>query len=178
MKNLRFKSALMAVITVIAIGATNLYAQHECSPRERGGDDMEMMMHGKLAEKLNLTSDQKTKLRDMWKSFKESNKATHEQIKQNRKQLHDMMKDDNYSRAKAEPLIRQNSELQAKMKLAMMDKMQEMKKILTPEQLTKFKEIRAEHEGKMKGRWEDRKEKREMKQDNRNQNSSREKAID
>ncbi|MES2764565.1 MAG: Spy/CpxP family protein refolding chaperone [Bacteroidota bacterium] len=178
MKNLRFKSAVAALAATLAIGATTVYAQHEGGKHGRGGDRMEMMMHGKLAEKLNLTADQKTKLQEMWKTFKESNKATHEQIKQNQKQLHEMMKSDNYNRATTEQLIKQNSELQAKMKLAMLDKMQEMKKILTPEQLAKFKELRTEREGKMKDRRENRKEKRELRKDNDRNQNSREKSID
>lgn len=172
MKNLRFKTGIAALIAVFAIGATTA-AYADRHGRGKGNHGEMGMLHGKLAEKLNLTAEQKTKLQEMWKAFKESNKATHEQIQQNRKQLHELTSTENYSRTQAEQLIKHNSELQAKMKIAMLNQMEEMKKVLTPEQQQKFKELRAERGFKMAKR----KGNHEMK-DNRNQHNSHEKAKD
>jgi Spy/CpxP family protein refolding chaperone len=163
MKNLRFKSVVLAVTAALAIGSVTLYAQKHGDAHKRGGHGKMEMLKGKIAKELNLTVDQQTKLENMWKSFKESNKATREQLQDNRKQLRELMKTDNYSKAQAEQLIKQNAELEAKLKIARLNQMDEMKKVLTAEQQAKFKELREKRFEKMK----DRRENREMKRDNR-----------
>ena len=112
--------------TALAYGANMALAQQDNTmppPPPHHAQQMEHhheKMHNRLAEKLNLTDEQKAKAKEMRQA----------------------------ARKKMKPLLDEMKALREKMDTIRKDNMKEFEDILTPEQKTTFEKIKAEHKAK------------------------------
>ena len=124
------KKFLLAGIfsTALLIGVDNVYAHnshHEINFDNRSAHHEKMeQMHQKLAERLKLTDEQKTKAEDIRKSG-------HEKIK---------------------PLMKEMKEIRQKMDKVRHENMKEFENILTDEQKSELSKIKAEKKAEFKNR--------------------------
>lgn len=104
--------------------------------------------HGKMMSKLDLTSEQKTQMKEFRQAKKEQMKVHKEQRKALRLRKQALL--DNYSDAEAEAIAKDMAEMVQAKVLNRMKSTQTIMAILTPEQKEKFKEMmkkRAERKG-------------------------------
>lgn len=107
----------------------------------------------KIFKELNLTAEQKDKLKQNRKEQQEKMKDLGTQLMKKQAELRDKLDSPDVSRASVEPIAAELKALQAKMFDYRIDGIFAVKEILTPEQFAKFQE-------KVKGKKEDRKEQR------------------
>jgi periplasmic protein CpxP/Spy len=120
----------------------------------RGGDA--------LFSRLNLTDDQKAKLKEMRQSFGSTNKPLMEQLRAKRQELRRASEGGTFNEALATQKLTEMAGLQAKLMGARFQLHQQMLTVLTPEQKTQldqlkahFKERRGERRGGFGGQRED-----------------------
>ncbi len=129
MKNYRMVIGSIAVIFLFALLSPVLYSQPDQRAPLR-------------EDRLNLTPEQKTKLEEFRKARQEENEAFFEQMRKMRTDLREMMKDPQANEKKIDGLIDEMSKLRADRMKRSLRNSQEMKKIFTPEQLEKMKDMR------------------------------------
>ena len=96
------------------------------------------MMIGRMAKELNLTDDQKNKMKEIWASMRETSRAAREEIRKNRETLRQMIQDGTYNEGRANELLTRNAELQRQLQLAALNRMNEARQLLTAEQQEKL----------------------------------------
>ena len=151
MKNKLTKSiAVLAVLGLMAAGPV-AYAEH-------GGDNLEGgkgYKHGEgkdFFKELNLTPEQKEKLKAQREAKKEDNKATREQLKTKMQALHEEITKPGTTRADVNGLVSEVGALKGQMFSQKIDGVFAMKEVLTPEQFAKMQEqhkgwMQKKHEG-------------------------------
>jgi Spy/CpxP family protein refolding chaperone len=134
---MRNKKAIVGLATAIFVLAFSAaFAQNpHAKPAPRG-------MGGRLAEFLNLTPEQQTKLDSIRNARQEEAKAFHEEMGKLRPQLRAAMKDPKADEKKIDSLIDQLSQARAGHFKSVVRSFREMEKVLTPEQLEKFRSAR------------------------------------
>jgi Spy/CpxP family protein refolding chaperone len=120
---------------IVALFLLALSASFAQNPPERPGE--------RLANFLNLTPEQKTKLEGMRKARQEERQAIFEQMRRLRTELREAMKNPQSDEKKIDGLIDEMSRLRATQMKNGLRAAREMEKVLTPEQLKKFNEARA-----------------------------------
>jgi len=121
----------------------------------KGGE--EGMEHGRPGPKdffkgLNLTQEQKEKLKAQREAKKESGKALRDQMKTKMQALHEAIAKPGTTRADVNGLLSEVNELKGQMFAQMVDGIFSLKEVLTPEQFAKMQEQHKEwmskkHEG-------------------------------
>ena len=111
---------------------------------ERGAGMRGMMFRG-----LNLTDDQKAKLKDIGQSFRESTKSLREQVRAKRQELRQASEGGTFNEALATQKLQESASLQAKLMGEQFRMRQAMLSVLTPEQKTTLEQKRAEFKAKM-----------------------------
>ena len=144
---------MMAVLTVAGLMAVGpvAYAEYDGDNPEGGkgykhGEEKDFM------KELNLTPEQKEKLRAQREAKKESNKAAREELKTKMQALHEMIAKPGTTRADVNGLMGEVNALKGQMFAQRIDGVFAMKEILTPEQFAKMQAQREEwmkkkHEG-------------------------------
>ncbi|HYV00114.1 MAG TPA: Spy/CpxP family protein refolding chaperone [Pyrinomonadaceae bacterium] len=110
---------------------------------ERGGRRGGMMFAG-----LNLTDDQKAKMKEIGQSFRESTKSLHEQLRAKRQELRQASSGGTFNEALATQKLQESAGLQAKLMGEQFRMRQQMLSVLTPEQKTQLEQKRAEFKAK------------------------------
>jgi protein CpxP len=110
---------------------------------ERGG-----RMHGMMFEGLNLTDDQKAKMKQIGQSFRESTQSLREQLRAKRQELRQANEGGTFNEALATQKLQESAGLQAKLMGEQFRMRQEMLSVLTPEQKTQLEQKRAEFKAK------------------------------
>jgi protein CpxP len=110
---------------------------------ERGGRRGGMMFRG-----INLTDDQKAKMKEIGQSFRESTKSLHEQLRAKRGELRQASEGGPFNEALATQKLQQSAGLQAKLMGEQFRMRQQMLSVLTPEQKTQLEQKRAEFKAK------------------------------
>jgi protein CpxP len=105
----------------------------------RGGHMRGMMFGG-----LNLTDDQKAKMKEIGQSFRERTKSLHEQLRAQRQGLRQASEGGTFNEALATQKLQDSAALQAKLMGEQFKMRQEMLSVLTPEQKTQLEQKRAE----------------------------------
>lgn len=95
-------------------------------------------------QQLNLTPEQQAKIDALMQSGKEQKQANREQLKAKFKELMAVLKSDSGTKEQALALHREISQMKSAMGEQRINKMFEMKAILTPEQQAKFKTLMQE----------------------------------
>ena len=110
---------------------------------ERGGRMGGMMFRG-----INLTDDQKAKMKEIGQNFRESTKSLHEQLRAKRQELRQASEGGTFNEALATQKLQESAGLQAKLMGEQFRMRQQMLSVLTPEQKTQLDQKRAEFKAK------------------------------
>jgi Spy/CpxP family protein refolding chaperone len=106
-------------------------------------------MRGMMFRGLNLTDDQKAKMKDIGQSFRESTKSLREQLRAQRQGLRQASEGGTFNEALATQKLQESAGLQAKLMGEQFKMRQAMLTVLTPEQKTLLDQKRAEFKAKM-----------------------------
>jgi protein CpxP len=101
-------------------------------------------MHGAFFKQLNLTDDQKAKMKAIRASFAERNKPLREQLRAKRQELRQASEGGTFNEALATQKLTEMAGLQAKMMGEGFSLRQEMMSVLTPEQKTQLEQQKAQ----------------------------------
>jgi periplasmic protein CpxP/Spy len=110
---------------------------------ERGG-----RMHGMMFKGVDLTDDQKAKMKQISQSFRERTQSLHQQLRTKRQELRQASEGGTFNEALATQKLQESASLQAKLMGAQFRMRQEMLSVLTPEQKTQLEQKRAEFKAK------------------------------
>jgi len=149
---------LMQLLIIMAVGVMivvpTVFAEPSGLSRKMDGFAMgHAQQTDKIFKELNLTAQQKDKLKQNRKAQQEKMKGLRTQLMEKQAELRDKSIAPDASRASVEPITTELKALQAKMIDCRTDGIFAVKEILTPEQYAKFQE-------KMKEKTENRKERR------------------
>jgi protein CpxP len=98
---------------------------------------------GGMFEKLNLTDDQKARMKQIRESFGERTKSLHEQLRAKRQELRQASEGGTFNEALATQKLTEAASLEAKLMGEKFRMHQEMQSVLTPEQKTQLEQFRA-----------------------------------
>lgn len=158
----KIKTLTIASLSAVALAAPIAFAQsttttqdtpQETSERHgghgkgwggRGGGRMGGMMFGGI----NLTDDQKAKMKEIGQSFRESTKSLREQLRAKRQELRQASEGGTFNEALATQKLQESAGLQAKLMGEQFRMRQQMLSVLTPEQKTQLEQKRAEFKAK------------------------------
>jgi protein CpxP len=107
---------------------------------------------GALFSRLNLTDDQKAKLKEMRQSFGSTNKPLMDQLRAKRQELRQASEGGTFNEALATQKLTEMAGLQAKLMGARFQLHQQMLSVLTPEQKTQLDQIKAQFKERRGGR--------------------------
>lgn len=113
----------------------------------RDGDHRGGFMGGGMFEKLNLTDDQKARMKTIKESFGERTKALRDQLQAKRQELRQANQGDTFNEALATQKLTESAGLQAKLMGEEFKLRQEMLTVLTPEQKTQLDQMRQQFKG-------------------------------
>ncbi|MNK62769.1 periplasmic protein [compost metagenome] len=110
-------------------------------------------MHGpmdKMFDKLNLTAEQREKIKTLRQQGQERNKAQREQLMTKRKELHQLVRSASSTREQAIAKQREVNALQDQLAEARLNAWFEMRAVLTPEQLKQLEQFKPQRGEKRK----------------------------
>lgn len=150
-KNLMKLSVLLAVFGLMTAMPLVYAEEGGPGPGPRGPGYQKGEAPGFFKE-LNLTEDQKAKLKAHREAQKEKNRALREQLKTKMQALHDEIGQPVTDKAKIDSQVAEINTLKGQLFAQHIDGVLGMKEILTPEQFAKMQEKRPKPMGK-KGGW-------------------------
>ena len=106
----------------------------------------------RLFARLNLTNDQKAKIKQTRQSFMESNKSLFDQLKSKRQELRQASEGGTFNEALATQKLTEMAGLQAKLMGARIQLRQQELTVLTPEQKTQLDQLKAQFKTNHGGR--------------------------
>jgi protein CpxP len=101
-------------------------------------------MHGMMFRDLNLTDDQKAKLKQVRESFNDRTQSLRQELMTKRQELRQANQNGTFNEALATQKLQESAGLQAKLMGEKMKLRQEMLAVLTPDQKTQLEQKRAE----------------------------------
>ena len=157
---LRFKTLAIASLSAVALTASIAFAQTTQTDQNKGQDGSRPEWRGRGRGKhgnhswdgmrggafraLNLTEDQKTKLKQIRESFAERNKPLRDELRAKRQELHQANQGGTFNEALATQKLTEMASLQAKLMGEEVKLHQEMLSVLTPEQKTPLEQQKAQ----------------------------------
>jgi protein CpxP len=167
----RFKILAIATLSAIALAASIAVAQtvttqdnaQGARPEWRGrrgrgdhqGHGMRGMRAGGFFKQLNLTDDQKAKMKQIRESFAQSNKPLRDQLHAKRQELRQASEGGTFNEALATQKLTEMAGLEAKLMGERFKLHQEMLSVLTAEQKAQLEQAKAQRKarrGEMRGR--------------------------
>ncbi|HMG76307.1 MAG TPA: Spy/CpxP family protein refolding chaperone [Pyrinomonadaceae bacterium] len=150
----------IAAISAVALSVPIAVAQtarimrggHERGERRGGPGEG---MRGGMFRGINLTDDQKAKMKQISESFRESTKALRQDLQTKREALHQANEGGTFDEASTTQKLTDLAPLEAKLMGEQFKMRQETLSVLTPEQKTQLEQKRAEfkaREGERRGR--------------------------
>lgn len=155
----RFKMLAIATLSAIVLAASIAVAQTATTNQDNGqgqrrewrgrrGDHKGHGFGGMRARGffrgLNLTDDQKAKMKQIRQSFAETNKPLREQLRAKRQELRQANEGGTFNEALATQKLTEIAPLQAKLMAARANLHQQMLSVLTPEQKAQLEQSRAQ----------------------------------
>ncbi|HJP90815.1 MAG TPA: Spy/CpxP family protein refolding chaperone [Pyrinomonadaceae bacterium] len=157
----RFKTMAIATLSAIALAASIAVAQSvttgqsntQSTPTERRGFGRGehkghgwggMRNHGEFFKQLNLTEDQKAKMKQIRESFAEQNKPLMQQLRAKRQELRQASEGGTFNEALATQKLTEIAPLEAKLMGERAKQHQEMLSVLTAEQKAQLEQARAQ----------------------------------
>ena len=116
---------------------------------KRGGG-----MHGMMLKGVNLTDDQKAKMKQISQSFRERTKSLHQELRAKRQELRQASEGGTFNESLATQRLQESASLQAKLMGEQVRMRQEMQSVLTAEQKAQMEQKRAEFKAKRANRGE------------------------
>jgi protein CpxP len=160
MKKPRFKTLAIATLSAIALAASIAVAQSVSTGQDnqqagarkewRGGNRGARRehswggMHGGAFRQLNLTDDQKAKMKTIRESFAERNKPLREQLHAKRQELHQASEGGTFNEALATQKLTEMASLEAKLMAERFKLQQETLSVLTAEQKAQLEQSKAQ----------------------------------
>jgi protein CpxP len=114
----------------------------------RGDGESRGGMRGMMFRGINLTDDQKTKIKQIGQSFRERTQSLHQALQAKRQELRQASDGGTFNEALATQKLQESASLQAKLMGEQFRMRQEMLSVLTPEQKTQIEQKRAEFKAK------------------------------
>src|SRR5215216_993266 len=156
--NKRFKTAAIATLSAIALATSIAFAQTATPDQgntqgtrtERRGEGKHKghgfggMHRGGFFGQLNLTEDQKTKVKQIRESFAERNKPLREQLRAKRQELRQASEGGTFNEALATQKLTEMASLEAKLMGERHKLHQETFSVLTAEQKAQLEQSRAQ----------------------------------
>jgi protein CpxP len=157
--NKRFKTAAIAAISSIALAGSIVFAQTTTPDQSnqqgtrterRGGGKHRghgfggMRRGGGFFKQLNLTEDQKTKMKQIRENFAAQNKPLREQLRAKRQELRQASEGGTFNEALATQKLTEMASLQAKLMGERNKLHQEMLSVLTAEQKAQLEQSKAQ----------------------------------
>jgi protein CpxP len=152
----RFKTLAIATLSAIALAASIAVAQSVTTDQNKGqGPNREWRgrgkehggwggMRGDSFRQLNLTDDQKAKMKQIRESFAESNKPLFEQLRAKRQELRQASEGGTFNEALATQKLTEMASLEAKAMGERFKLHQEMLSVLTAEQKAQLEQQKAQ----------------------------------
>jgi periplasmic protein CpxP/Spy len=153
----RFKTSAIATLSAIALAGSIAVAQSVTTGQsntqgtrtERRGEHKGhgwagMRNHGEFFKQLNLTDEQKAKMKQIRESFAEQNKPLMEQIRAKRQELRQATEGGTFNEALATQKLTEIAPLEAKLMGERAKQHQEMLSVLTAEQKAQLEQARAQ----------------------------------
>jgi periplasmic protein CpxP/Spy len=109
-----------------------------------GGERGARMGGGMMFRGLDLTDDQKAKMKQVSQSFRERTQSLHQQLRAKRQELRQTSEGGSFNEALATQKLQESASLEAKLMGEQFRMRQEMLAVLTPEQKTQLEQKRAE----------------------------------
>ena len=162
----RFKTLAIATLSAIALAASIAVAQTgntntqqdnaqgarpEWRGRGRGkhqGHGMRGMRAGGFFKQLNLTEDQKAKMKQIRESFAQSNKPLRQQLRAKRQELRQASEGGTFNEALATQKLTEMAGLEAKLMGERFKLHQEMLSVLTAEQKAQLEQAKAQRKAR------------------------------
>ena len=153
--------AIASLSAVVVLGASLAVAQKVKTGMQEGkgrhgwsGEGMGRGHRGggALFSRLNLTDDQKAKLKEMRQSFGSTNKPLMDQLRAKRQELRQASEGGTFNEALATQKLTEMAGLQAKLMGVRFQLHQQMLTVLTPEQKTQLDQIKAQFKERRGGR--------------------------
>lgn len=161
----RFKMLAIATLSAIALAASIAVAQTVTTNQDngqgarrewrgrqghRGGDHKGMrgMRAGGFFRGLNLTEDQKAKMKQIRESFAETNKPLREQLRAKRQELRQASEGGTFNEALATQKLTEMAGLEAKLMGERFKLHQEMLSVLTAEQKAQLEQAKAQRKAR------------------------------
>jgi Spy/CpxP family protein refolding chaperone len=153
----RFKTLAIATLSAIALAGSIALAQSvnngqgntqgtqvERRGRGRGEHGWGGMREGGFFKQLNLTEDQKAKMKQIRESFAERTKPLHEQLQAKRQELRQANEGGTFNEALATQKLTEIAPLEAKLMGERAKEHQEVLSVLTAEQKAQLEQARAQ----------------------------------
>src|SRR5207237_7959327 len=148
----KVKMLAIASLSAVALVASIAVAQSVKTDRGSGprrqwrGDGMKRGFHGGGAflNRLNLTDDQKAKMKQIRESFAERNKPLLEQLRAKRQELRQASEGGTFNEALATQKLTEMAGLQAKLRGERFKLHQDMQSVLTAEQKAQLDQLKAQ----------------------------------
>ena len=159
----RIKTVAIATLSAIALAASIAVAQTVTTDQgnqqgqrtERHGGRGEHKgwggMRGGMFKQLNLTDDQKAKMKQIRESFATQNKPLHDQLRAKRQELRQASEGGTFNEALATQKLTEMASLQAKEMGEQFKLHQEMLSVLTPEQKAQLEQSKAQFKARRGG---------------------------
>jgi Spy/CpxP family protein refolding chaperone len=169
----KFKTLTIASLSAVAIGVPIVYSQSTGSTQEsqqvtpgerRGGHDKNGKGWGRrgrgghfgergqgmrgMFRGIELTEDQKTRMKQISDSFRERNQSLRQELRTKRQELRQASEGGTFNEALATQKLTETAALQAKLMGERFKMHQEMQSVLTAEQKTQIEQKRAEFKAK------------------------------
>jgi P pilus assembly/Cpx signaling pathway, periplasmic inhibitor/zinc-resistance associated protein len=157
MKRPRIKTLAIATLSAIALATSIAVAQSVSTGQDNAqGPKKEWQGRGERREhgwggmqggafrQLNLTDDQKAKLKQIREGFAEQNKPLREQLRAKRQELHQASEGGTFNEALATQKLTDMASLEAKLMGAEFKMHQDMLSVLTAEQKAQLEQSRAQ----------------------------------
>ena len=157
----RFKMLAIATLSAIALAASIAVAQTVTTNQDNGqgarkewrgrrgkGHGMRGMRAGGFFRGLNLTEDQKAKMKQIRESFATTNKPLHEQLRAKRQELRQASEGGTFNEALATQKLTEMAGLEAKLMGERFKLHQQMLSVLTAEQKAQLEQAKAQREAR------------------------------
>lgn len=158
----RYKTFAIATLSAIALATSIAVAQTVTTNQDSGqgphqgwhrGDHKGFggMRGGEFFKQLNLTDDQKAKMKQIRESFAQTNKPLMDQLRAKRQELRQASQGGTFNEALATQKLTEIAPLEAKMMGEQAKLHQDMLSVLTPEQKAQLDQAKAQFKGRRGG---------------------------
>jgi len=136
----------LVISAAVLLGVVALAAQGMPGGPHRGFERMLAF----YADKLDLSSAQQDQIKAIWQKEKPTVRSLMQQMRQNRQAMDSLVENSPFDEVKVRALATQNSQTMIELQVEHARIKSEMLQVLTPDQKSKFQQIEAERQARMK----------------------------